>query len=97
MEGSKAQRFKPNALSPSTGMILRQREPRNLEAPFDQVDSYITPTDLFYIRCHFPTPELDCTSYQLRFDGSVRRLLVLSYDELRSMPAETRVARSPIR
>ncbi len=76
----------------STGLIIRQKEPRNLEAPFDRIDSYVTPTDLFYIRSHFPTPKLDRVSYRLRVDGAVGRPFVLSYDELRSMPSETRVA-----
>ena len=43
----------------SAGLIIRQKEPANLETPIDQVDSYLTPTDLFYIRSHFPTPRLD--------------------------------------
>ena len=34
----------------SAGLIIRQMVPRNLEAPFDQADSYLTPTTLFYIR-----------------------------------------------
>src|ERR1700739_4062248 len=76
----------------STGLIIRQMEPKNLEAPFDQFDSYLTPTELFYIRSHFPIPRLDCASYQLRIDGAVRRPFTLSYDELRNMRSETRVA-----
>ena len=36
--------------SSSAGLIIRQKEPTNLEMPFDQVDSYLTPTELFYIR-----------------------------------------------
>ena len=76
----------------SAGLIIQQKEPRNLEAPFDRLDSYITPTELFYIRSHFPTPKLDRASYRLRVDGAVGRPFVLSYDELRSMPSETRVA-----
>ena len=43
----------------SVGLIIRQKEPTNLETPFDQVDSYLTPTELFYIRSHFPAPKLD--------------------------------------
>src|ERR1700704_4236900 len=35
---------------------------------------------------------LDRASYQLRIDGAVRRPFTLSYDELRSMPSETRIA-----
>src|SRR6184192_3784041 len=76
----------------SAGLIIRQKEPKNLEAPFDQIDSYLTPTELFYIRSHFPTPDLDRASYQLRIDGAVRRPFTLGYEDLRNMRAETRVA-----
>ena len=76
----------------SAGLIIRQKEPTNLETPLDQVDSYFTPTELFYIRSHFPAPRLDPASYQLRVDGAVRNPLTLSYKQLRDMPSETRVA-----
>jgi DMSO/TMAO reductase YedYZ molybdopterin-dependent catalytic subunit len=74
------------------GLIIRQKEPHNLETPFDQVDSFVTPTELFYIRSHFPTPKLSLDSYQLRIDGAVGNPFSLSYDELRDMPSETRIA-----
>ena len=76
----------------SMGLIVRQREPRNLETPFDQLNSFLTPTELFYIRSHFPTPRLDVASYRLEIDGAVERSLSLSYEELRRMPSETRIA-----
>src|SRR5258707_1246637 len=41
------------------GLIIRQKDPNNLEMPFDQLDDFITPSELFYIRSHFPTPKLD--------------------------------------
>src|ERR1700680_2088031 len=78
--------------SSSMGLIIRQKEPSNLETPFDQVDSYLTPTELFYIRSHFPAPRIDAAGYQLRIDGAVRNPLMLSYKELREMPSETRTA-----
>jgi len=78
--------------SSSVGLIIRQKEPNNLETPFDQVDSFLTPTELFYIRSHFPTPKLELPSYQLHVDGAVRNPFSLSYNELRDMPSETRVA-----
>jgi len=74
------------------GLIIRQKEPRNLETPFDRLDGYLTPTEMFYIRSHFPTPNLDRAAYRLHVDGAVRHPFVLSYDELRAMPSETRVA-----
>ena len=42
----------------STGLIIRQKAPTNLETRLDQVDSYLTPTELFYIRSHFPAPRM---------------------------------------
>ena len=89
MEGSKT-RYADNTAS--AGLIIRQKEPKNLEAPFDRIDSYLTPNELFYIRSHFPAPSLDRASYRLRIDGAVRHPFALSYEELRIMPSETRVA-----
>jgi DMSO/TMAO reductase YedYZ molybdopterin-dependent catalytic subunit len=76
----------------STGLIIRQKEPTNLETPFDQEDSYLTPTELFYIRSHFPAPRLELASYRLRIGGAVGNPLSLSYQQLREMTSETRVA-----
>jgi DMSO/TMAO reductase YedYZ molybdopterin-dependent catalytic subunit len=76
----------------NAGLIIRQREPLNLEMPFDQLDSYLTPTELFYIRSHFPAPKLTSSSYRLQVDGAVRHPLSITYGDLRDMPSETRVA-----
>src|SRR5882757_8294702 len=92
MEGSKKPYFDASAPSFSAGLIIRQKEPRNLESPFDRIDSYLTPAELFYIRSHFPNPDLSRASYQLHIDGAVRHPFTLSYEELRSMRSETRVA-----
>src|SRR3981189_554625 len=92
MEGSKEQYVDNTSQFSSAGLIIRQKEPKNLEAPFDRIDSYLTPRELFYIRSHFPVPNLDRDSYQLHIDGAVRHPFALSYEELRSMPSETRVA-----
>jgi DMSO/TMAO reductase YedYZ molybdopterin-dependent catalytic subunit len=78
--------------SASIGLIIREKEPTNLESPFDPVDSYLTPTPLFYVRSHFPVPQLDVSTYQLRIDGAVGHPLSLDYQEIRDLPSETRVA-----
>src|SRR5258708_2964066 len=78
--------------SSSVGLIIRQKEPANLETPFDPLYSFLPPTELFYIRTHFPAQKLDLGSYQLRIDGAVRNPFSLSYKELRDMASETRVA-----
>jgi DMSO/TMAO reductase YedYZ molybdopterin-dependent catalytic subunit len=91
MEASKPQRMDSAGELGPAGLIIRQKEPKNLESPFDRLDSYLTPTELFYIRSHFPVPTLDCSSYRLRIRGAVQHPFDLSYEELRSMPSETRV------
>src|SRR6476620_1923067 len=74
------------------GLIIRQKDPNNLEMPFDQLGEFITPTELFYIRSHFPTPEIDPAAYRLSIGGAVRRTLRLSYDDIRAIPSRTCVA-----
>jgi hypothetical protein len=61
--------------SSPAGLIIQQKEPTNLETPFDQVDSCLTPTELLYMRSHFPTPRIDVAGYQPRIDGAVRNPL----------------------
>ena len=74
------------------GLIIRQKDPNNLEMPFDQLSDFITPTELFYIRSHFPTPELNPVAYRLSIRGAVRNELSLSYADIRAMPSRTCVA-----
>src|SRR5437588_7873308 len=92
MQRSEAQRVDGMAQIASAGLVIRQKEPKNLETPFDRLDSYLTPAELFYIRSHFPVPALDRDSYRLGIDGAVRHPFSLSYDQLRNMRSETRVA-----
>ncbi len=92
MKGLRKQYVDEPRQSSPAGLIIRQKEPANLEMPFDRVDSYLTPTELFYIRSHFPAPKIDAADYQLTIDGAVRNPLALSYQELREMPSATRTA-----
>jgi DMSO/TMAO reductase YedYZ molybdopterin-dependent catalytic subunit len=73
----------------TVSLIIRQKDPNNLEMPFDQLGDFITPSELFYIRSHFPTPELDPRAYRLCIQGAVRRELTLSYADIRAMPSRT--------
>jgi hypothetical protein len=49
MEGSKTRYVDNTSQLLSAGLTIRQKEPKNLEAPFDPIDSYLTPTELFYM------------------------------------------------
>ena len=79
------------ALNP-VGLIIRQKEPNNLERPFDQLREFITPSELFYIRSHFPIPELDPVAFRLLIRGAVWNERSLSYAALRAMPSRKCVA-----
>lgn len=74
------------------GMIVREFSPVNLEFPFATLDSFITPTEHFYVRNHFPMPSLEVASWRLKVEGAVEKPLELRYDEIRNMPAQTKTA-----
>jgi DMSO/TMAO reductase YedYZ molybdopterin-dependent catalytic subunit len=71
--------------------ILRQREPLNSEFPFAELSQFITPSDQFYVRSHFPTPSVDLKSWRLSIEGAVRKPVSFSLDELKQLPAQTRM------
>jgi DMSO/TMAO reductase YedYZ molybdopterin-dependent catalytic subunit len=77
---------------PAPRLLVRQQQPENLEFPFADLDSFITPNSLFYIRNHFPAPQLDAKAWRLEVAGAVRRPLQLTLDEVRALPAVTRTA-----
>ena len=66
---------------------MREREPENLEFPFSSLSSFVTPNELFYVRSHFATPQVDAATYRLRIEGAVDRPFEIGYDELRGMPS----------
>ncbi|WP_342641091.1 sulfite oxidase [Rhodoligotrophos ferricapiens] len=82
---------RPAETARSSGRIVRQANPRNLETPVEHLRSFITPTDQFYIRNHFSTPRLDRAGYRLEITGAVDQPASLTYDELRALPVEHRV------
>lgn len=72
---------------PSPGsLIVRQAEPLNLETPFGALDGFITRNEDFFVRCHFPIPEIRRDLWRLKIGGHVQRPLEFQWDELRSMP-----------
>lgn len=70
-------------------MIIREKEPANLEMPFGSLDGFITPNDKFYIRSHFPVPEIDLATWRLRIEGAVEHPREWSCEELCALPNET--------
>ena len=71
------------------GLIVRSEEPLNLEMPFARLDGLITPNESFYVRCHFPIPQIRASEWRLKVEGTVRDALELDYEELRGMESRT--------
>src|SRR5881396_445315 len=72
------------------GKIVRGESPLNLEMPFEQLEGFITPTELFYVRTHFPIPHIDRDAWWLRVEGDVENPFAINYEqllELRSITA----------
>jgi DMSO/TMAO reductase YedYZ molybdopterin-dependent catalytic subunit len=53
---------------------------------WEQLDSFLTPADDFFIVSHYPTPDLDAATWRLGIDGLVARAQSLSLDELKARP-----------
>jgi DMSO/TMAO reductase YedYZ molybdopterin-dependent catalytic subunit len=87
MSGDATDGCRPREVS-TARLLLRESEPLNLESPFSALDERVTPSELFYVRSHFPVPVLDPCSWRLTVRGT--RQVHFSLDELRRLPAVTR-------
>jgi DMSO/TMAO reductase YedYZ molybdopterin-dependent catalytic subunit len=67
-------------------LISRGEAPLNLEMPFSSLSSFVTPNEQFYVRCHFPIPEIDPHAWRLQVEGVIAKPMQLSLDDLRALP-----------
>src|SRR2546423_7996795 len=70
-------------------LIVREQEPLNLEMPFSSLDGSLTPNELFYVRCHFPVPEISANDWRLKIEGEIEAPFALNYKELCAMESRT--------
>jgi DMSO/TMAO reductase YedYZ molybdopterin-dependent catalytic subunit len=70
-------------------MIIREKQPANLEMPFSTLDGWVTPNDQFYVRSHFPVPAIDLQSWRLRIEGAVDQPREYSHADLLARPQTT--------
>ena len=87
--GSRERAF--GAQLPNDQRIIRSARPEDLETPPHLLTSWITPTELFYVRSHFYTPVIRETEWKLVIDGDVDRPFELSLGELRRLPSTSAV------
>ena len=73
----------------ASALISRGEAPLNLEMPFSSLNEFVTPTERFYVRCHFPVPEIDAASWRLKLEGAVAEPLEFGLADLRQLPHHT--------
>jgi DMSO/TMAO reductase YedYZ molybdopterin-dependent catalytic subunit len=71
------------------GRIVRGEDPLNLEMPFEKLESFLTPTESFYVRTHFPIPSIDRDAWWLRVEGEVKKPFAIDYEELIALASIT--------
>ena len=71
------------------GRIVHGEAPLNLEMPFENIESFITPTESFYVRTHFPIPKIDRDAWWLHVEGEVEKTFTINYEELVELEART--------
>jgi DMSO/TMAO reductase YedYZ molybdopterin-dependent catalytic subunit len=78
--------------APSPGLNTLQKQPDNLEFKFAGLNSFITPTEDFYVRNHFEVPTVDAKTWKLKVEGHVEKPFEVGLDELRGMGNKTQVS-----
>src|ERR671922_2850332 len=85
-----AQAARPTVAAGKEKLLVRSLRPPDYESPVALLDSFITPTDNFYVRCHLPVPAtLDAASWTLQMEGEVATPSMLTIEEIRRMPSHT--------
>jgi sulfite oxidase len=68
-------------------LVVHGDHPLNAETPPPLLrESFVTPDEAFYVRCHGDVPEVDPGRYRLAVSGLVERPLRLSLEEIRGLP-----------
>ena len=70
-------------------LIVRETNPPNFEMPFSTLDGFTTPNESFYVRCHFPIPEIAAADWRLKVEGEVEAPFELDYNELLTLESRT--------
>jgi DMSO/TMAO reductase YedYZ molybdopterin-dependent catalytic subunit len=71
------------------GKIVRGESPLNLEMPFEKLEGFITPTESFYVRTHFPIPKIDKDAWWLHVEGAVENPFPINYEQLLELESVT--------
>ncbi|WP_336487609.1 sulfite dehydrogenase [Methylobacterium nigriterrae] len=70
---------------------LKQYTSASSRTPLQDLDGIITPNGLFYERHHGGIPEIDPAQHRLMIHGLVETPLILTMEEIRRFPSESRI------
>jgi DMSO/TMAO reductase YedYZ molybdopterin-dependent catalytic subunit len=73
-------------------LIVAKQSPPNGEAPLAELRAPMTPVAAFFVRSHFPVPQIDASKWRLVVEGLVGERHEFTYGELREMSRATVVA-----
>ena len=72
------------------GLVVLDNDPLNAETSIPAlIDSVVMPNSHFFMRNHFPIPELDPSAWRLSVNGLVERPLSLSLHDLENLPSRS--------
>jgi DMSO/TMAO reductase YedYZ molybdopterin-dependent catalytic subunit len=71
------------------GKIVRSEAPLNLEMPFENLEGFLTPTESFYVRTHFPIPSIDRDAWWLHVEGELEKPFAINYEQLLTLNSVT--------
>lgn len=69
--------------------LLRGQKAEVSEFDFSLLDERLTPTDLFFVREHFPAPRVSAPAWKLAVRGAVSAPFEISHDELLALPRQS--------
>jgi sulfane dehydrogenase subunit SoxC len=70
---------------------LKQYTSASVRTPLQDLDGIITPNGLFYERHHGGIPSIDPAEHRLMIHGLVEKPLILTVDEVRRFPSQSRI------
>jgi DMSO/TMAO reductase YedYZ molybdopterin-dependent catalytic subunit len=71
-------------------LIPRETNPPCLETPAAALTERVTPNELFFVRNHFATPQINAATWRLRIEGLIDRPREWTLADIQKMPAVTR-------
>lgn len=70
-------------------MLVHNDRPEDLETPLADLNTWITPNDVFFVRQHLPRPKTDEGSHRIALGGRVNQQMELSIADLKKLPQYT--------